>query len=211
MQFRKKGNMLRLDRSCLPVCQISPLLIRPPGGGHLLPGGILVQLRRAPFGFQGTSCGRRRRVRPPGRTGRRDWPVAGDPGKFVSYTHMPRRKAGRCRARAGKGNAAAPDGLSPSIDREYHLCYNKIHSTEKIKFSDKPEEEGSIRRWCSGCISRTCIFSQIQIRIRRVSSAPYWQIAEAGRSRRTSWRQPGISTTFGIPAITWPPGGSCIP
>ena len=71
MQFRKKGNMLRLDRSCLPVCQISPLLIRPPGGGHLLPGGIRVQLRRAPFGFQGTSCGRRRRVRPPGRTSRR--------------------------------------------------------------------------------------------------------------------------------------------
>ena len=60
--------MLRLNRLCLPVCQISPFLIRPPGGGHLLPGGILVQLRRAPFGFQGTSCGRRRRVRPPGRT-----------------------------------------------------------------------------------------------------------------------------------------------
>ncbi len=33
-------------------------------------------------------------VRPPGRTGRRDWPVAGDPGKFVSYTHMPREKQG---------------------------------------------------------------------------------------------------------------------
>lgn len=31
--------MLRLNRLCLPVCQISPFLIRPAwAGGHLPPG-----------------------------------------------------------------------------------------------------------------------------------------------------------------------------
>ena len=30
--------MLGLNRLCLPACQISPFLIRLPGGGHLPPG-----------------------------------------------------------------------------------------------------------------------------------------------------------------------------